>query len=97
MREDGAPCHGTSQKWLQKLSTPVWSYEIAEEVKRNLDNQTYTQYFVMTLTFENESIAKLQKNYSEPGLRLKLIAHYLLVSNDKVANQNELINLGWRK
>jgi len=65
-----------------------------EEMKSILDNQTYTQYYVMTLTFENESIAKLQKNYGEPELEwLKLVAHHLVDSDDKMANQNELINL----
>merc|ERR1712013_759444 len=65
-----------------------------EEMKSINDNQTYTQYYVMAPTFENDTIAKLQKIYGEPELEwLKLVAGHLVDSEDKLANQNELINL----
>merc|ERR1719308_647100 len=63
-----------------------------EEMKSINDNQTYTQYYVMAPTFENDTIAKLQKIYGEPELEwLKLVAGHLVDSEDKLANQNEWI------
>eukprot|EP00092_Neocalanus_flemingeri_P015035 GFUD01016239.1.p1 GENE.GFUD01016239.1~~GFUD01016239.1.p1 ORF type:complete len:273 (-),score=89.04 GFUD01016239.1:92-910(-) len=65
-----------------------------EEMKAVSENPTYTQYYVMAPTYENESIAKLQKNYGEPELEwLKLVAGHLVETEDRMANQNELINL----
>jgi len=65
-----------------------------EEAKAVGDNPTYTQYYVMAPTYENESIAKLQKNYGEPELEwLKLVAGHLVESEERTANLNELTNL----
>ena len=50
-----------------------------EEVKTNPDNRGYTQYYVLAPTFENEPIAKLQRNFAEPELEwLKLVAEHLV-------------------
>ena len=50
-----------------------------EEVKTNPDNRGYTQYYVLAPTFENEPIAKLQRNFAEPELEwLKLVVEHLV-------------------
>ena len=65
-----------------------------EEIKAVSDNPGYTQFYVMAPTFENEAIAKLQRNYGEPELEwLKLVAGHLVDSEDKLETQNNLINL----
>jgi len=65
-----------------------------EEVKSVADNPSYTQYYVMCPTYENEAIAKLQKHYGEPELEwLKLVAGFLVESDTRLASQNELTNL----
>jgi len=65
--------------------------KIQEEEK---SGQAYTQYYVFAPNFENEQLAKLQKHFGEPELEwLKLVATYLVESEDKLGAQTNLINL----
>ena len=78
-----------TNKALEKVQMQV--IKTQEEVKTD---GKYTQYYVLTPTYENE-IAKLQRNYTEPELEwLKLVAEHLVyTSADKLGTETELINL----
>ena len=61
------------------------------------ESPKYSQYYVLSPdpAFDNEQLAKLQKHYGEPELEwLKLVCTHLIENTeDRVGNQNELINL----
>jgi len=81
-----------TNKALEKIQLQI--IKTHEEVKTNPDNRSYTQYYVLTPTVESKQIATLQKNYSEPELEwLKLVAEHLVDREDKLAGQNDLVNL----
>jgi len=81
-----------SNKSLEKIQLQITRTH--EEIKTNPDNRGYTQYYVLAPTFENEPIAKLQKNYNETELEwLKLVAEHLVDTDEKLGTQTELINL----
>ena len=82
-----------TNKALEKIQMSV--SKIHEEVKTSSDGRgPYTQYYVLAPTYENEQIAKLQKNFTEPELEwLKIVAEHLVDSEEKMATQTDLINL----
>jgi len=59
------------------------------------DFPNYQQVYVMAPMYENESLAKLQKQYTEPELEwLRLVADYIIVdTDDKMAKEIDCINL----
>lgn len=65
-----------------------------EEIKTNPGIKGYTQYYILAPLVENEQVAKIQKNYTEPELEwLKLVAEFLVDREDKLATQTQLTNL----
>jgi len=79
---------------LDRENIPLRIKMTYEETKSNVDNPTHFQYYVLVPENQDEVISKLQKNYGDPDLEfLKLVAEYLIESEESSASPNELTNL----
>jgi len=79
---------------LEKDHIPLRIKITYEESKSNADARTYQQYYVLVPESQDEGISKMQKNFGEPELEwLRLVADYLIESEDRLSSPNELTNL----
>jgi len=79
---------------LEKEHVPLRVKITYEETKSNPDNRTHQQYYVLVPENQDDVVSKLQKTFGEPELEwLRMVAEYLIESDEKLANPNELTNL----